>query len=248
MPSRPPPCATRSWAPTPCSTSGASRSARWPDDRVGARPLDQPRRRPARPPPAADRAGRARARARGRRPCAAPARWPRAGRRWASPAPSRTSRASIRCPTIPSAASRTSLDAAADHARELAEQLEHQEASVQRFLELTGDDPPAAALRARRRTPPPRSGIIPRRVVPTRASHPARRRRPRLPLRELLVTRVLSAQTGERSAVVDLLRDQARGDAGGADRAASTAAASAAGLRGRHAATPPRLRRAGKVT
>ena len=34
---------------------------------------------------------------------------------------------------------------AADHARDLAVRLEHQEASVQRFLELTGDDPPAAA-------------------------------------------------------------------------------------------------------
>jgi hypothetical protein len=34
---------------------------------------------------------------------------------------------------------------AADHARDLAQRLEHQEASVERFLELTGDDPPAAA-------------------------------------------------------------------------------------------------------
>lgn len=33
---------------------------------------------------------------------------------------------------------------AADHARGLAVRLEHQEASVERFLELTGDDPPAA--------------------------------------------------------------------------------------------------------
>jgi hypothetical protein len=31
---------------------------------------------------------------------------------------------------------------AADHARRLAERLEHQEASVRRFLELSGDDPP----------------------------------------------------------------------------------------------------------
>jgi len=35
------------------------------------------------------------------------------------------------------------LAAAAEHARGLAEQLEHQEASVERFLELNGDDPPA---------------------------------------------------------------------------------------------------------
>jgi hypothetical protein len=31
---------------------------------------------------------------------------------------------------------------AADHARRMAERLEHQEASVRRFLELSGDDPP----------------------------------------------------------------------------------------------------------
>ncbi|HEX7298458.1 MAG TPA: hypothetical protein VF257_05595 [Solirubrobacteraceae bacterium] len=33
---------------------------------------------------------------------------------------------------------------AADHARRMAERLEHQEASVRRFLELSGDDPPPA--------------------------------------------------------------------------------------------------------
>jgi hypothetical protein len=32
------------------------------------------------------------------------------------------------------------LDHAADHARDLAERLEHQEASVERFLELNGPD------------------------------------------------------------------------------------------------------------
>ena len=37
------------------------------------------------------------------------------------------------------------LTLAAEHARELAIRLEQQEASVERFLELTGDDPPAAA-------------------------------------------------------------------------------------------------------
>jgi hypothetical protein len=36
------------------------------------------------------------------------------------------------------------LELAAEHARELATQLDHQEASVERFLELSGDDPPAA--------------------------------------------------------------------------------------------------------
>jgi hypothetical protein len=34
------------------------------------------------------------------------------------------------------------LDAAADHARMLADRLEHQDASVERFLELNGEDPP----------------------------------------------------------------------------------------------------------
>jgi hypothetical protein len=37
------------------------------------------------------------------------------------------------------------LDLAADHARALAERLEHQEASVERFLELNGDDFPSDA-------------------------------------------------------------------------------------------------------
>ena len=37
------------------------------------------------------------------------------------------------------------LGAAADHARQLAARLEQQEASVERFLELTGDDPPPGA-------------------------------------------------------------------------------------------------------
>jgi hypothetical protein len=37
------------------------------------------------------------------------------------------------------------LTLAADHARELAIRLQQQEASVERFLELTGDDPPQAA-------------------------------------------------------------------------------------------------------
>ena len=37
------------------------------------------------------------------------------------------------------------LEHAAEHARDLAARLEHQEASVQRFLELTGEDPPPGA-------------------------------------------------------------------------------------------------------
>ena len=37
------------------------------------------------------------------------------------------------------------LDLAADHARALAERLEHQDASVERFLELNGEDFPSAA-------------------------------------------------------------------------------------------------------
>jgi hypothetical protein len=35
-------------------------------------------------------------------------------------------------------------EAAADHARRAAERLDHQEASVRRFLELNGDEPPHA--------------------------------------------------------------------------------------------------------
>jgi len=38
------------------------------------------------------------------------------------------------------------LALAADHAHGLAAQLEHQEASVERFLELTGEDPPPAPV------------------------------------------------------------------------------------------------------
>ena len=52
---------------------------------------------------------------------------------------------------------------AAEHARELAQRLERQEASVERFLELSGEDPPpprraAAALSARSAMMPPRCG------------------------------------------------------------------------------------------
>ena len=53
---------------------------------------------------------------------------------------SRTSCASTRCRTTPSAASTDFLELAAEHAHALAEQLGRQEASVQRFLELSGDD------------------------------------------------------------------------------------------------------------
>ena len=54
--------------------------------------------------------------------------------------PSRTSPASTRWPRSPRRAWTTSSPLAADHAREMAERLDHQEASVQRFLELSGDD------------------------------------------------------------------------------------------------------------
>ena len=49
-------------------------------------------------------------------------------------------RASIRCPDDPERCLEDFLELAAEHARELAEQLGRQEASVQRFLELSGDD------------------------------------------------------------------------------------------------------------
>ena len=106
-PSRPPRCATRWSAPTPCSTSGASR---WRMvARQGARrPPDPDRRAPARAPADADRAGGAgeadRRHRRVRRPAAR--RGPPAdGHRLRA---SRTSSASIRCRTTRSAAWRTS--------------------------------------------------------------------------------------------------------------------------------------------
>ena len=74
------------------------------------------------------------------RPSAARARSPRAARRWASPAPSRTSPTSTRCPTTPSAAWRTSPSARPSTRARIAERLDHQEASVRRFLELNGGD------------------------------------------------------------------------------------------------------------
>ena len=74
-------------------------------------------------------------------PCAAPARSTRAGRRWGSRAPSRTSCASTRSPTTRSAAWTTSSSSPPSTPL-IAEQLGRQEASVQRFLELTGDDFP----------------------------------------------------------------------------------------------------------
>ena len=73
-------------------------------------------------------------------PSAAPGRSPRAARRWGSCAPSRTSRASTRCPTTPSAASRTSWRSPPSTRASMAERLDRQEASVERFLELSGDD------------------------------------------------------------------------------------------------------------
>ena len=71
---------------------------------------------------------------------AAPARWPRAARRWGSPAPSRTSRASTRCPTTRSAAWRTSSRSPPTTRATWPSRLGRQEASVERFLELSGDD------------------------------------------------------------------------------------------------------------
>ena len=100
-------CATRSSAPTPCSTSGASRSRTSPTP--ACRSTAASTSASTRPPTGCCRprcgAGDSRSSS---PPCAAPARWPRAARRWASPACSRTSPACTRCPTTPSAASRTS--------------------------------------------------------------------------------------------------------------------------------------------
>ena len=96
--------------------------------------------------PASRRARGARAPPRRSPRSAARARSPPAGRRSGSPAPSRTSRASTRCPTTRSAASPSSRELAAEHARGLAARLERQEASVERFLELSGEEPPPPPL------------------------------------------------------------------------------------------------------
>ena len=106
-PSRRPRCATRWSAPTRCSTSGASRSSQ-----LTAAPItiDRSIELDVRCPPTGccpPRSWRPTATSSSRR-CAPRARWPRVVRRSASPAPSRTSPASTRCPTTPSAACRTS--------------------------------------------------------------------------------------------------------------------------------------------
>ena len=104
------------------------------------RPPAQARRAPARPPAAADRARLAREADRRDRRLQRPAarRGPPADGDRRRPAGRRARLSAAR--TTRSAASRTSSQLAAEHARELAEQLGRQEASVQRFLELSGED------------------------------------------------------------------------------------------------------------
>ena len=75
-------------------------------------------------------------------PCAAPARSPRAARRWGSPARQQDVVRVYPLPDDPERCLEDFLELAAEHAHELAEQLGRQEASVQRFLELSGDDFP----------------------------------------------------------------------------------------------------------
>ena len=73
-------------------------------------------------------------------PSAAPGRSPRAARRWGSSAPSRTSRASTRCPTTPSAASRTSSPSPPSTRAGWPSGSIARRPRVERFLELSGDD------------------------------------------------------------------------------------------------------------
>ena len=97
---------------------------------------------------------------------------------------------------------------AAVHARRTAQRLDHQEASV--------DALPRAQ---RRRLPADRltHGGAPRRAVVTmgarEAPRPHRPRGRRVPRRQFGVTRYLNNDTVERARVVELLREQARGDA-----------------------------------
>ena len=141
-PSRPARCATRWSAPTPCSTSGASRSRTSSHDHIRVDRRLQPRRAPARAPAAADRARLAREADRRDRRLQRPLARPRAARRWGSPSASRTSCASIRCRTTRSAASTTSSSSPPSTRASWPSRSGRQEASVQRFLELSGEDFP----------------------------------------------------------------------------------------------------------
>ena len=99
------------------------------------------------------------------------------------------------------------LALASEHARQLAARLEHQEASVERFLELTGDDQPPWGL-----TRPP-SGIMARRVAP-RPPPPRRSRRPRLPGHQPRPGARADAPGTGTHVAVDILRAQVHGDRG----------------------------------
>ena len=70
-----------------------------------------------------------------------PARWPR-GAADGDRRRSAGRRPRLSAPGRPDRCLEDFLDAAAEHARELAEQIGRQEASVQRFLELSGEDFP----------------------------------------------------------------------------------------------------------
>ena len=141
-PSRPARCATRWSAPTPCSTSGASRSRTSAHDHIRVdRRIRLDLRLPAhRLLPTAlvspekqivvTAVCSARPLAEGRPPMGIAVR------------ASRTSCASIRCPTTRSAASRTSSSSRPSTPTRWPSRLGRQEASVQRFLELSGDDFP----------------------------------------------------------------------------------------------------------
>ena len=135
-------CATRWPAPTPCFD--LARAARGP--RAVARrgrPADRPRRPPARPPPAARRARGARQADRRDR------RVRRAAARRGPAADGHRVRPAGRRARLPAARRPRALPRGLPRARRRArarvgERLAQQEASVERFLELSGDDFPEA--------------------------------------------------------------------------------------------------------
>ena len=105
------------------------------------------------------------------------------------------------------------LEVAAEHAREMADRLGRQEASVERFLELSGDDFTTGSTRLR-----------------ALGCAAVRRARVLIPRRlrvfvflglSLLLARGLTGSGTERAEVLALVRAQARGDADGGARPAA---------------------------
>ena len=226
-------CATRSSPPTPCSPSGPARSPPRPaatstssarsSSASGCPPTASCRSRSPRPSGACSSP-----------PSAARARSPRAARRWASSAPSRTSRTSTRSPTTPSAASRTSSSAPPS----------------------TRGAPPSGSTTRR----PPSSASSSStattstdRLTSRQTGGASKRRRACIAVAVVAVLAVLSAlrralaeqrHRRARRKVVELLRAQARGDAAAMLQRSSTAPTRPASARPRERPQAARPRRA----